>query len=365
MISRLRLAAAACLLCGLSLACSAREGASPETGSPSRQVVAEMAGKPVTLGALDAWIKEDLYKHEVAQKSPSELFELRSDALDRMLAEQLLANEAKRKGVTVEELMKQESAKAPAVTDEEVSAFFEQNKARVGDKTLEQLATPIRNHLEHQKKQEAWTNYVNGLRDQAKVVIKLEEPRVKVAASGPAQGPEGARVTIVEFSDFQCPYCRRAESTVKQVLDRYRDQVRFVYRHFPLEMHPRARPAAEAAACADQQGRFWDYHEKLFSGGLEDADLQRYATELGLDTTAFQQCVSQHKTKDVVISDFEAGKAAGVSGTPAFFVNGIMISGARPADAFAKVIDRELQQGGNKELQQGANGLQPGAKTGG
>ena len=181
-------------------------------------------------------------------------------------------------------------------------------------------------------------------------MVKLEQPRVKVAASGPARGPEGAPVTIVEFSDFECPFCRREESTVKQLLDRYQTQVRFVYRHFPLEIHPRARPAAEAAACADEQGKFWDYHEKLFSGGLEDADLQRYASELGLDTAAFQQCVSQHKTKDVVMSDLQAGKAAGVSGTPAFFVNGIMISGARPVDAFTKVIDKELQQG----IQQGA-----------
>ncbi|HME72333.1 MAG TPA: thioredoxin domain-containing protein [Myxococcota bacterium] len=345
MVPRLRLAAAACVLCVLSLACSPREGASPEASLAGRQVVAEIAGKPVTLVELDAWIKEDLYKHEVAQKSASEIFDLRSEALDRMLAERLVAEEAQHRGITIEDLMKQESAKAPGVTDQEVSAFYDQNKARVGNQTLEQLAPRIRTHLEHQKKQEAWTQYLNNLREQAKVVVLLEQPRVKVAADGPARGPQGAPVTIVEFSDFECPFCRRAETTVKQVLDRYQDQVRFVYRHFPLEIHPRARPAAEAAACADEQGRFWDYHEKLFSGGLEDADLQRYASELGLDTAAFQQCVSQHKTKDVVSSDFEAGKAAGVSGTPAFFVNGIMISGARPVDSFTKVIDKELQQG--------------------
>jgi protein-disulfide isomerase len=345
MISRLWLVAAACMLCGFPLACSTREGASPEGAAPSRQVVAEIGGKPVSLAELDAWIKEDLYKREMAQKNPSELFELRSDALDRMLAERLVSKEAQNKGLTSEELMKEQSAKAPAVTEEEVAAFFDQNKARMGNQTLEQVAPAIRRFLEGQKKQEAWTKHLDDLREQAKVVIKLEQPRVKVAASGPARGPEGAPVTIVEFSDFECPYCRRAESTVKQVLDRYQDRVRFVYRHFPLGIHPRARPAAEAAACADQQGRFWDYHEKLFSGGLEDADLQRYASELGLDTASFQQCVSQHKTKDVVMSDLEAGKAAGVSGTPAFFVNGIMISGARPVDFFTKVIDKELQQG--------------------
>jgi protein-disulfide isomerase len=342
---QLRLALAACVLCGLSLACSTREGASPAASPGGGQVVAEIGGKPVTMSELDTWIKEDLYKRETEKKSASEVFDLRSEALDRMLAERVVTTEAKRRGVTIEDLMKQESEKAPAVTDQEVSAFYDENKARVGNQTLEQLAPRIRSHLEHQKKQEAWTQYLDSLREQAKVVVHLEQPRVKVAADGPARGPQGAPVTIVEFSDFECPFCRRAEGTVKQVLDRYHDQVRFVYRHFPLEMHPRARPAAEAAACADEQGRFWDYHEKLFAGGLEDADLQRYATELGLDTSAFQQCVSQHKTKDIVSSDFEAGKAAGVSGTPAFFVNGIMITGARPVDSFTKVIDKELHQG--------------------
>ncbi|HYB13553.1 MAG TPA: thioredoxin domain-containing protein [Myxococcota bacterium] len=345
MISRFHLTRAAGVLCGLLLACSTREGASPEGGPSSGQVVAQVAGKPVTLGELEAWMKEDLFKHEVARKNPSELFELRSDALDRMLAERLLAQEAKRRGETIDDLMKEETAKAPAVSDEEVSAFYEQNKARAGNQTLEQLAPNIRKHLEHEKKQEAWSRYLDSLREQEKVVVLLEQPRVKVAADGPARGPQDAPVTIVEFSDFQCPFCRRAESTVKQVLDRYQDRVRFVYRHFPLEMHPRAQPAAEAAACADEQGRFWDYHAKLFEGGLEDADLQRYATELGLNAAAFQECVAQHKTKDVVTADFEAGKAAGVSGTPAFFVNGIMISGARPVDSFTKVIDKELQQG--------------------
>jgi protein-disulfide isomerase len=346
MIPRLRLAAAACVLCALPLACSTRKGASPEASSAEGQVVAQISGKPVTLADLDAWIKEDLYKREVGDKNAAELFEIRTEALERMVAERLVEHEAAQRGIKIEELMKQESAKAPAVTDQEVAAFYEQNKARAGNQTLEQLTPRIRSHLEQEKKQEAWTKYIDGLKEQAKVVVLLEQPRVKVAADGPARGPQDAPVTIIEFSDFQCPYCRRAEGTVKQLMDRYHDRVRFVYRHFPLEFHPRARPAAEAAACANEQGRFWDYHAKLFSDppALEDADLQRYATELGLDTTAFQQCVSEHKTKDVVSSDLNAGKAAGVSGTPAFFVNGLMITGARPMDSFTKVIDKELQQ---------------------
>ncbi len=343
MDARIRLTLAIALA-GLT-ACTTRETATPQAAAPTDvMVVAEVSGKPVTLPELEAWIKEDMFRREMANKSASELFEFRSDALDRMVSEQLVAAEAKRLGMKPEDLMRTEQQKEVVITDAEVAEFFEQNKARVGGQTLEQLAPRIKSHLEDKKRQEAWTAYVDALREKANVVVKLEQPRVQVAAKGPAKGPESAQVTIVEFSDFQCPFCRRAEPIVSEILARYPDKVRLVYRHFPLEMHNRARPAAEAAACADQQGKFWEYKEKLFAGGqLEDADLQRYATEVGLDAAAFQQCVTEHKTKDIVDADFAAGKAAGVTGTPAFFVNGILLSGARPADVFSKVIDRELE----------------------
>jgi protein-disulfide isomerase len=327
-------------------ACSTREASAPEADvSGDAMVVAEVSGKAVTLPELETWIKEDMFRHEMTNKSASELYELRADALDRMVSEQLIAAEGKRLGMKPEDLMRTEQQKEVVITDAEVAEFFEKNKARVGGQTLEQLSPRIKSHLEDKKRQESWKAYVDALREKANVVVKLEQPRVQVGAQGPAKGPEGAEVTIVEFSDFQCPFCRKAEPTVNEVLARYGDKVRLVFRHFPLEMHSRARPAAEAAACADQQGKFWEYKEKLFAGGpLEDADLLRYGTELGLDSQVFELCVTDRKTKDVVDADFAAGKAAGVSGTPAFFVNGVMLSGARPVDAFVNVIDRELEK---------------------
>jgi len=161
-------------------------------------------------------------------------------------------------------------------------------------------------------------------------------------------GPEDAPVTIVEFSDYQCPYCKRAEPVIKQVLERYPEQVRFVYRHFPLDrIHPQARPAAEAAACADEQGLFWEFHEQLFApdAKFDDTALEAYAVEAGVDMDGFRSCLGERRTQALVEGDLQAGRSAGVSGTPAFFVNGIRLTGARPFDEFVELIEQELASG--------------------
>jgi protein-disulfide isomerase len=176
-----------------------------------------------------------------------------------------------------------------------------------------------------------------------------------VAAEGPSFGPADAPVTIVEFSDFECPYCARAGVIAKQIQARYPTQVRFVYRHLPLErIHPHARGAAEASACADAQGRFWDFHDKLFANqrALSPADLQRYAGELKLDQAAFDQCVKERKFQAQVDRDLAAaaeaagGAGKGGLGTPSFFVNGILLSGAKPIGDFYRLIDAELARAG-------------------
>jgi protein-disulfide isomerase len=150
---------------------------------------------------------------------------------------------------------------------------------------------------------------------------------------------------MIEFSDFQCPYCLRANPTVEQVLRTYGDRIHFVYRHYPLPGHPNARPAAEASACAAEQGKFWPYHDRLFAnpGKLGDADLKQTAVELGLNAAQFNSCVDTHKFRAQVDADLKAGEEAGVNGTPAFFINGRSVSGAQPFDVFKKVIDEELE----------------------
>ncbi len=161
----------------------------------------------------------------------------------------------------------------------------------------------------------------------------------------PAIGPSKAPVTIIEFSDYQCPYCRKFHVEVlPQILSAYKDKVRFVYRDFPLSSHPEAAPAAEASGCAYEQGKFWEFHDKLFTGGQtlgKDTYLQ-YASDLGLDMQQFQSCLSSRKYQSEVQSDFDFAANLGVRSTPTFFINGIPLVGAQPFEAFQQVIDKEL-----------------------
>lgn len=162
----------------------------------------------------------------------------------------------------------------------------------------------------------------------------------------PFLGSEDAPITIVEFSDYECPYCRQWHSEVySQIIDTYGDQIRFIYRDFPLEsIHVNAKPAAEAANCANEQGVFWDYHDKLFSMelGLNPEAYQGYASQLGMDEEAFQECIESGRYQQEVQSDFDFAANLGVRSTPTFFINGIAVVGAQPFEIFQQVIEKEL-----------------------
>lgn len=154
-----------------------------------------------------------------------------------------------------------------------------------------------------------------------------------------------APVTIVEFSDFECPYCKQVVPTLTQLLSRYPEKVKLVFRDFPLDsIHPQARKAAEAARCAEDQGKFWEYHDALFANApkLGAEELAAYARQVGLDVASFQRCLGSGTHAAAVQKSVDEGIRLGVTGTPAFFINGELLSGAQPLDAFARVIEREL-----------------------
>ena len=179
--------------------------------------------------------------------------------------------------------------------------------------------------------------------------IKPEEPRlVKFSdlKGFPSAGPENAPVTLVEFGDFYCPFCRKVNATVNELLKNYPDKIRRVWRHFPLDMHEGARRVHEASECAAEQHKFWEYHDKLFQlpGSKDDSALSAIASEVGLNATQFGACLTSGKYKKRVEDDIEAGLEAGVQGTPAIFVNGELISGAAPYARFEKIIKNKLAQ---------------------
>jgi protein-disulfide isomerase len=312
--------------------------------------VAELGGGTVTMAELDAFIKDMLFERETSGGESSKLYNLRSRALSDLIDARLIEEEAERRGLSRDDLGEIITQQAEAVGDEEVSEFYEKNKARLGDASLEQVAPRIREALERQRGVVQLQEFVASLRERAGVTILLEPARVEVVADGPSKGPAGARVTIVEFSDFQCPFCSRALPVLDEVLERYPDDVRLVYRHMPLDrIHAHARPAAEASVCAQDQGKFWPFHDLLFANPktLGPADLERYASEVGLDLDSFRACVAERKFREKVEADTEAARSIGVTGTPAFVVNGIVLTGARPLPEFVRVIDAELERLGD------------------
>jgi len=321
------------------------DGATSGGAKDDSPTVARLDGEEITQAELDAWMQEDWLEQQLRGKSPAQVHEFRSEGLERMIDEQLLEREAREQGVTPEALLSRQ-AEDVEVSDAEVKAFYESNQDRLGSVSLEEIGPRIRDHLAQRQAQDAVRSYVEGLRDNADLEVALQAPRTEVAATGPALGPESAPVTIVEFSDFQCPYCARAAPVVKQLHERYPDSVRIVYRHFPLDsVHPQARPAAEASLCAADQDRFWEYHDVLFENArqLGEEDLIRYAEELGLDMAEFRTCLEEGRHAAQVERDLEAGRRAGVTGTPSFFVNGRMLGGAQPLEAFVRVIESELE----------------------
>jgi protein-disulfide isomerase len=257
----------------------------------------------------------------------------------------------------MQDLLKQEiEQKVSPPTDEEVQAFYDQNKDRsreIRGKSAEEAKPLIAQMMLQRKMMERQMEYINQLREDAKVRMMLEPPRldVPVPASEPSRGPADAPVTMVEFSDFQCGYCKRVHPTVEQLLAEYGDRIRFVYRDFALAFHPRAVPAAKAARCAGDQGKYWEYHKNLLEqqGDLENADLERRAGELGLDQAAFSACLASDRHDQAIQSGMQDGEAIGVTGTPTFFINGRMLVGLKSKEGFAAIIEEELDRHAGEE----------------
>jgi protein-disulfide isomerase len=326
-------------------ACSSTSAQQPRHVAPT-EAIATVGGAPITLAEVDDKALEQPVSNFGSEKLSQALYEARRQALDEIVANRLMDAAAKAQGIDRSALIEKEiTAKVAPVSDTDVATWYQANQGRLQGAPLDQVRQPIRAYLTQERMQGVRASYVDSLKAKTDVRVMLDPPRQKVAsANSPSKGPANAPIEMIEFSDFQCPFCLRANPTVQQVLQTYGDKIKFVYRHYPLPNHPSARPAAEAAACAAEQGKFWPYHDMLFAspGKLSDADLKQDAAALSLDTAQFNSCVDTHKLKAVVDADVKDGEEAGVNGTPAFFINGRMLSGAQPFEAFKRIIDEEL-----------------------
>jgi protein-disulfide isomerase len=333
-------------LAGLLAACSSSTAAQQNRQPSASDVVATVGSVSITLAQVDEKALQQPASNFGSAKLSQALYEARRAAVEEVVATTLLDQEAKAQGIERAALIEKEiTSKVPPVSETEIASWYQANQARVQGASLDQVRKPIRAFLIQERMQVARERYLDTLKSKTRVAVTLEPPRQAVAAaSGPSKGSANAPIEIIEFSDFQCPYCQRVNPTVEKVLATYGDRIHFVYRHFPLSTHPNARPAAEASQCAAEQGKFWPYHDKLFAAPsrLNEPDLKQHAAELGLDAARFNGCVDSHKYKAQVDADMQAGEEAGVNGTPAFFINGRMLGGAQPFEAFKQIIDEEL-----------------------
>jgi protein-disulfide isomerase len=305
-------------------------------------VVAVVNGKEITEQQLLERIHGEVLKLE------AQMYQVRRNGTEELVSEYLLEQAAQARGLTGEQLLQQEAdAKVSKVTDKEVDDFYAANQARIR-KPLDEVRPQLRNYLQQNKLTEARRIYLKGLRDKAQVKVYLTPPKVEVSADdAPFKGPADAPITIVEFSDFQCSYCKRVLNVLNEVLERYPNQVKLAFRDFPIvTIHPHAQKAAEAAHCAAEQGKFWEFHDLLFEkqDAIPTTNFADHAKALGLEVTPFQACLDSRKHQEKVERHYAAGVKAGVSGTPAFFINGRPLSGAQPFEAFKAVIDEELER---------------------
>ena len=305
------------------------------------EVVATVNDQPISAEDLTTSMRGQLLQMEM------ERYEAMKKQLDSLVAQRLVALEAAARGVSVEDLERIEIfAKMDPVSPEQVRDFYDANAERM-PRSFEELQGRITVHLQRQAELRRREALARELRERYPVRISLAPPRADVHADDdPFMGPENAPVTLIEFSDFQCPYCRRVQGVLKRLMTAYHGQLKLVFRDFPLrQIHPEAQKAAEAAQCANDQGQFWPYHDRLFAATeLAVTDLKLYAVEMGLDAERFNDCLDSEKYSQEVQRDIDDARAAGVNATPSFFVNGLPIHGAVPFERFVELVELALEQ---------------------
>ncbi len=324
---------------------STNRGSSTADVMPSAavSVLATVDGEEVTRDEVEAVAGGQLVQLR------SQIFELTERALDETIDARVLDLEAGKRGLERDELISAVvDSIPPIVTEAQIDSVYEANRDRI-QQSRDVIGPQIEAFLLSRARQARFDSLVSALRSRYDVVSYLDPPRFEVAAEGPAKGPENAPVTIVEFSDFECPFCLRINPTLEQVMQEYEGHVRLVFRQFPLNnIHPNAQKAAEASLCADAQGKFWEMHDAMFANPSElaVADLKKRAGEIGLDEEAFSNCLDSAEYANQVAADLNAGRALGVTGTPALYINGRFLSGAQPFEVIARVIEDELRRSG-------------------
>ena len=321
---------------------------------PQSATLLPQATQGEVLATVDGY---EITRQEVEEIAPDQfiqakqqLHDITESALAQAIDTRLVDMEAEEEGLDADALVAREVlSKLSEPTERQIDSIYNAYREQLNNAPRESAEPQIVAFLQRQQRGVAMQVYLAQLRSQHDVRNLLEPARIEVEAIGPSRGPEGAPITLVEFSDFECPFCVRVLPTLDQVEETYGAQARTPLRQFPLSgIHPTAQLSAEASLCADAQGKFWEMHDAIFEGrGKAGADeLKTIAADLGLDSEVFDGCLDSNEFRDQVLEDVEAGRQAGVTGTPALFINGRFLSGAQPFNVVSRLIDDELTRVG-------------------
>ena len=307
---------------------------------PGSTPVATLNGKAITAAEIETFLGSKLL--HVRQQE----YDLKSEGVRDYAFRLLQDAEAAKLGITRDALYKRNvNDKVTAPTDEEVNGILSRFRSRLPADDA-QAKTEVVRFLRDQRLKEREIAYREELLTKASLKVFLDPPRaaLTVEADDPVVGKATAPVTIVEFSDFQCPYCKGADAIIRQLRTDYGDRLRVAFKQLPLGMHPQARGAAEAALCASDQGKYWELREWMFAnpGLLKPENFIAQAAALGLNPEPFTKCVQGHAKAAAVDHDLAVAEELGATGTPTFLVNGRLMEGARSAEDFKRVIDEEL-----------------------
>jgi protein-disulfide isomerase len=319
----------------------------PEKEADRERLFATVNGEKITSGDIEDSLRPLIFQVQ------EQIYELKKARLDMKINDILLGQEAQKQKITTQALLDAEVvSKAKKPTDAEAKKFYDDNTEKIPG-TFAETKEKIMQYLMRQEQQKAEDAFASSLRKNAKVEINLREPEppaYEIATDDqPMRGGAAATVTIVEFTDFECPACGRTQPILEEVVAEYGDKVKFVVRDFPLDIHKYAMKAAEAAEAAREQGKFWEYAGLLFKNQehLEIENLVQYASQLGLDAKKFQDALVSGKYADKVQRDLQDGYKLGVNSTPTVFINGRRVKD-KSKESLRAVIDAALKEPAKK-----------------
>jgi protein-disulfide isomerase len=327
------------LINSIFLACIAATLWASDDFAGSAEAIATVNGEPITAAQVEKTVQPQV------QAMEDRLRQLRQGALNKLIESLLLEQAAKKEGTSVDEFLKKH-VEAVTVPSVEVDRAYDGSRDQFPGILPAEAKYRIRRTMEDNARAAALRNLVASLRQQARITNTLASDILATldaaAHEGPSIGNPDAAVTIIEFSDFECPYCRGAQPLLKRIRERWPGQVRHVFKHFPLERHQHAMQAARAAVCSGQQEQFWAMHERIFAANdLSEAALRAMAAGAGLRMTEFDRCMRSEQPEGHVRKDILIGRTAGVTGTPAFFVNRELV----PASALESAVEKALGDG--------------------